>query len=238
MRPDEQQSIDLKLVLLPGMDGTGKLFDGLIAELPELDVLSIPLPQQGPQDYESLCQQLTPQLPREPFVLLAESFSGGIAARLTQAEIPQLAGVIFVASFLSSPRPWLARLAAQLPIKLLARLPCSNMVFRHFFLGTEATEQLSETFRASIHSVPEKVLSTRLAVIAHATPAPLISELPAVYIQAEHDKLVPAQQKELFLQAYPNISILSIPGPHFILQANPRAAAEAVTLSLRRLKPE
>lgn len=228
----------MKLVLLPGMDGTGKLFDGLIAELPERDILSISLPQQGPQDYESLCQQLTPLLPKEPFVLLAESFSGGIAALLTQAEIPQLAGVIFVASFLSSPRPWLARLATQLPIKLLARLPCSNMVFRHFLLGTEATEQLIETFRASIHSVPGKVLSARLAVIAHATPASFTSEVPAVYIRATHDRLVPAQQKELFLKTYPGISILDIPGPHFILQANPKAAAEAVTLALRRLQPE
>ena len=67
----------LKIVLLPGMDGTGKLFSGLIVELPsccETVVVTYPTDRY-------LCALETADLIRSfcpvsgPFVLLAESFS-------------------------------------------------------------------------------------------------------------------------------------------------------------------
>lgn len=46
----------MKLILLPGMDGTGMLFEPLLRELRELDTEVVPLPNSGPQDYASLAE--------------------------------------------------------------------------------------------------------------------------------------------------------------------------------------
>ena len=101
----------MTLVLLPGMDGTGLLFAALLAELNEIETLVLALPQTGPQDYATLAEYIRPQLPQADFILLAESFAGGIAAQLSQQECAHLQGVIFVAAFLSAPKKRLTQLA-------------------------------------------------------------------------------------------------------------------------------
>ncbi|HPG62497.1 MAG TPA: alpha/beta hydrolase, partial [Casimicrobium sp.] len=78
----------MKLILLPGMDGTGRLFERLLAVQPsEISPLVISYESAPAQDYDSLCTFVSELLPsllqaREPFVLLGESFSGPIAVRV------------------------------------------------------------------------------------------------------------------------------------------------------------
>ena len=63
------------------MDGTGELFGPLIQSMPEsvtAEVLSYP--QDPSADYETLTEFVLAHLPKdEPFVLVAESFSGPLA---------------------------------------------------------------------------------------------------------------------------------------------------------------
>ena len=71
----------LKLVLLPGMDGTGELFAGFAMALPEW---IHPQVVRYPREHLSLTDLLltvrSALLKSEPFVILAESFSTPIAA--------------------------------------------------------------------------------------------------------------------------------------------------------------
>ena len=61
-------------VLLPGMDGSGALFDEFVSELQSKSIV-ISYPDQ-PFGYEELEQHVRSRLPiDEPFMLLAESFS-------------------------------------------------------------------------------------------------------------------------------------------------------------------
>ncbi len=72
---------DLKLFLLPGLDGTGLLFEPLLKELPKeciAEVISYPFDQ--PQTFEQHVKHVVGKLPEnEPIALLAESFSGPVA---------------------------------------------------------------------------------------------------------------------------------------------------------------
>lgn len=111
------------------------LFDPLVANIQGMEVVVLPLPTEGAQDYKALSQDILKRLPNEDFILVAESFSGGIAALLSQQLIPHLKGIIFVASFLSGPKKMVARFASLLPIRYLARLPFSGIVYRLFFWG-------------------------------------------------------------------------------------------------------
>ncbi|GAA6151858.1 tyrosine-type recombinase/integrase [Pseudoteredinibacter isoporae] len=94
-----------RLILLPGMDGSGQLFDSFVSQLRQLKPTVMALPQSGPQSYEHLATIISDQLPSEPYYLLAESFSGGIVAQLNKEALSNCKAIIFVASFLQSPCP-------------------------------------------------------------------------------------------------------------------------------------
>ena len=95
------------LVLLPGMDGTGKLFAPLLAALsPRLHVIVVRYPTAVPLDYEDLVGLARAELPaEEEFVILGESFSGPVAVSLAAQAPPKLRGLILCASFVCSPVP-------------------------------------------------------------------------------------------------------------------------------------
>ena len=114
------------LVLLPGLDGTGKLFSEFVKELgPSVDSLIVTYPKDLPLGYHDLEALVWAALPRDrPFVLLGESFSGPIAIRIAARSPAGLVAVILCGSFAKNPFPWArwARpLAAYLPLKSLPR---------------------------------------------------------------------------------------------------------------------
>ena len=51
----------MKIVLLPGLDGTGNLFNSLLRFLPVEDVTVIALPDAGEQTYEALVDYPEPK---------------------------------------------------------------------------------------------------------------------------------------------------------------------------------
>ena len=71
------------LVLLPGLDGSGKLFRGFINSIgAALEPRIVSYPPDQPLGYEELESLIEAALPSQrPFFLLGESFSGPLAAR-------------------------------------------------------------------------------------------------------------------------------------------------------------
>lgn len=216
----------MRLILLPGMDGTGELFAPLLSYL-HCDYTVIALPQQGDQDCDVLVGYVEQQLPREDCVLLAESFSGPIAAKLAQRGLPQIKGVIFAATFISPLSASFLRLVQSLPLKTLLKLPFSSYAVQGLFLG-DAETTLLEKFRCVVDGIPAKVLHARIGAIRHLRVEPKPSVLPALYIQAKRDRLIPARQWGEFEQLFEGIERLSLDGSHAILQCRPQACAEAI----------
>ena len=74
----------MKLILLSGLDGTGKLFAPFVASFPKnIETQIIAYPIDKVLSYEALIAFVVTRLPKEEeFVLLAESFSGYIAYRI------------------------------------------------------------------------------------------------------------------------------------------------------------
>ena len=73
-------------------------------------------------------------------------------------------------------------------------------------------------------------LRSRLqAVLAVDVAAGLRSvDVPVLYLRASEDRLVPRTATRLMKQIKPDMRVVDIAAPHFLLQANPKAAAEAV----------
>lgn len=137
----------MKLVLLPGLDGTGNLFSAVLAELSEFECEVISLPAEGAQN---------------------------------------------------------------------------------------ASKQLVELFQQTIISLPPQLIKDRLKSIQMLSVDPEELYLPAAYIQASSDRLVPLAKVEDFKSRFKNLTIRSIEGPHFVLQSKPAEAA-AVIAELVRL---
>lgn len=225
----------MKLILLPGMDGTGKLFENFISCLSEIDCSVIPLPQSGPQDVTSLSQCIREQLPSENFFLLAESFSGAIAAKLCEEPITNLRGMVFVGSFLSPPNRVALSLARALPIKILSKLPFSIFAIRKLMLGPNASDSLVEKFRNIIDTVPRETLKARFQAMQSLGSTNFSSDIPVLYLSGSGDHLVPRSKQSEFEQNFPNVEFSILDGPHFLLQTNPEASAQLVIKFTSRL---
>lgn len=213
------------------MDGKGELFTEFLSYY-NGEHLVIPLPQSGHQDHATLARFINKQLPTQDYILLAESFSGGIVPELLKLKPPNMKGVIFVASFLTSPNKHLLPIAKLLPIKALASLPLSNIAHRFLFLGQEASKEILSKFVKVITSIPEHVLKSRLEVMSKQKLPQITFDIPAIYIQALSDRLISSQKGQEFTKAFTNIKYLEIEGPHFILQAQPKESARLITSAI------
>ena len=101
----------MRLMLLPGMDGTGRLFGPLLRILPQgLEVTVFAYPPDRPCGYAELLPLVEAAVPEGgEFVVLGESFSGPLALLLAARRPRGLRGVILCASFARGPWRFPAR---------------------------------------------------------------------------------------------------------------------------------
>lgn len=153
----------MKLVLLPGLDGTGLLFDPLLGVLPShFSPIVISYPPNEPLGYAELVKYVKNRIPaNEDFVIVAESFSGPLAVQIAASHPPHLKGLILCATFVSSPTlvprqlSWLVRN----PVVVLASRP---LLLRHYLTGTDAPVSFSGSFHECLRSVSTNVLAHRM----------------------------------------------------------------------------
>lgn len=218
------------ILMLPGMDGTGTLFQPLLTQLkqqdPSINATVVTYPAEPLLDYQALIQFVRTQLPKDiPFVLLGESFSGPIAYAIAANPPPNLRGVIFAATFIKPPRPRLASLAAQLPWRSLKKFKAPVFLTRKYLLGKNASTDLINQFWQIVDTLPPELIAFRLEQIAKLQLPEKPLTLPALYLGGNDDILVPNHNIEPFKHHCKNLTVKCIDGPHFLLQANPNQAA-------------
>lgn len=225
------------LVLLPGMDGTGALFQALIAALNgrfELQVLSYPSDQ--PLSYKALEALVVEALPEDrPFVLLGESFSGPIAVAIAASNDPWLKGLVLCCTFVRNPRPRLG--AWSFLLNLMPRIQPPIGPMSRMLLGAFSTPALRQALAHAVAQVAPRVMLARLKAVASVDVSLQLaaSHVPLLYLRAGQDALVPASAAALIARLRPDAQIVSIDGPHCLLQAAPATAAQQLTQFLRSL---
>ncbi|MEM4989183.1 alpha/beta hydrolase [Collimonas sp. H4R21] len=225
----------LTIVLLPGMDGSGDLFQPLIGALDaEFNVRIVRYPTEGALDYEALEKHARLSLPRDGhFVILGESFSGPVAVSLAASRPPGLVGLILCCTFVRNPHPAFTGLhscVGSLPVKL-----APLAVLNWFLLGRYSTQHLRSALAAALAPVSSLALRTRLKAVlsADVTTEFKSIEVPILYLQAEHDRVVPPSATRQVMLAQPATRLVKIAGPHFLLQAFPSQAAQTIAAFMR-----
>jgi pimeloyl-ACP methyl ester carboxylesterase len=227
----------LTIVLLPGMDGTGSLFEPFISALGgEFRVQVVRYPTVGALGYDALEEHARGVLPTSgPFVLLGESFSGPIAVSIAASRPPGLIGLILCATFVRNPLPFLRPLrflAGALPVKLAPLAVLSAAL-----LGSFATPQLRAALAAAMSQVSSQALGARLRAVLSVDASVKLQavDVPLLYLQARHDRLVPRSALAHIQRLFPATQVAQVNAPHFLLQAAPQDAATVVGAFARSL---
>jgi pimeloyl-ACP methyl ester carboxylesterase len=225
----------IRLVLLPGMDGTGELFHPF-ADAVEVKTQIVRYPTCRALDYRGLESLVSSELPSdEPYVLLGESFSGPIALSIAARRPPLLRGVILCCSFAKNPRPGVAPLRG-LVNWLPDRPPLAPL---HWFLaGRFGTPELREALDRSLSQVSPAALRARMTAVIGVNLGPMLASIsvPLLYLRATEDRVVPAKASEVILQEVPRAEVVDLVAPHFLLQAVPKEAAAAVNQFVRKVE--
>lgn len=207
-------------LLLPGLDGTGRLFhwfaDAMPPEQPRRIVDYPPHPQWRIDDYVDHVAGLLASEAR--VLLIAESFSGPIALRVLQ-KARNVTGVVFVASFSHLP----SRLLEWIPSEGLLSLAQRRMpraALRFFCAGWDTPAPQIDALQAVIAAMPPDLLRARLRLLRElAETASVRSAVPILRIVASQDRLVARSRWRVDGGA---VTTTVMPGPHFLLQTQPR----------------
>jgi pimeloyl-ACP methyl ester carboxylesterase len=163
-------------------------------------------------------------VPDVPIVIIAESFSGPLAVAV--AERRPVAAFVFCNSFVVAPRAWTFRWLAS---PLLFRLPMPGFVLRRYMVGAGADETLVREVSEAVAAVPAAVLASRLRSVLSLDVTDAFGRCiaPTLYVRGTEDRLVPESASRRMAAVRP-ISIVPVPGPHLLLQANPAGAWRAI----------
>lgn len=220
----------LTIVLLPGMDGTGSLFDPFISALGnQFNIIVVRYPNSGSLGYKELEEIARLSLPDNgDFIILGESFSGPIAVSLASTHPRGLVGLVLCSTFIRNPRPALRAfnwLVNFLPVKL-----APNLIQSHFLMGRSATKSLESAMKTAINQVSAAAFCARMrAVLSVDVSMPMSSvSVPTLYLQASQDRLVPRSAAAEIANIHPETEIVLLDAPHFLLQVATNEAAAVV----------
>jgi len=212
----------VELVLLPGMGGTGILFQPLLDVLPKNQkVRVISYPKEHPTSWEQLIELIRSQLPENDFLLVGESYSGYLAYRIALLKPPGLQKVLFVATFVACPRPILAKITSW-GLAVVKQSSPPTLISRYFFSGFNPDPTLLTLFTKAVGSVESKVLRHRLEQISKLGQPTEKMTVSCYYLRAEQDRLVPLKSISSIEKVSTNLKVITVPGPHLILQAKPK----------------
>src|ERR1700690_105945 len=218
------------LVLLPGLDGTGKLFAEFLKVIQgRVDTLVVAYPSDTPMNYDELETLVRAALPTDrPFILLGESFSGPLAIRIAARQPAWLAGFILCVPFPSNPYPWAAwarPLAAYLPLKSLPRWIRAPLMW-----GSASPNRAPRQSERAMAQVSAAVIRHRIAALLavdEISSLPKIS-VPALVLCATRDRVVSETATRRIMRGIAHAQRVDIEGPHLLLQTCAAACAAAV----------
>ena len=226
------------LVLLPGLDGTGKLFADFLKVL-DLSVSAqvVAYPPDVPLGYDELEALVRAALPaRGRFVLLGESFSGPLAIRIAARPPPGLAGLILCVTFASNPYPrlaWARGLAAFLPLKSLPRWVRAPLMW-----GSASPSKAPRQSQRAMAGVAARVIRRRIEGLLAVDETAALGKIsvPTLVLRATRDRVVSQAATMRIMRGIGHARRVDVDGPHLLLMTRPEECADAVLSFVREVQ--
>lgn len=214
-------------LLLPGLDGSGRLFAPLLrAEPRDLAAEVVSFPSDRALGYDDLAAVVRQRLPRGRFALVAESFSGPIAVRIAAERPPGLVALVLAATFLHDPvNPILHSIRGLAGARLFG-LGMAAPVVRHFMAGPDAPRAVVDEVQAAVAAVSPAVLVHRAAESLRVDVREDFARVraPVLWIAPTRDRLLRTSAVDEALEIRPDLEVARIEAPHMVLQRCPHAS--------------
>jgi pimeloyl-ACP methyl ester carboxylesterase len=215
-----------RAILLPGIDGSGRLFRPLLAAGPRrIAPETVSFPPDQPLGYDALLDRVRAALPRGRFLLVAESFSGPLAIRLAAERPRGLAGLVLAATFLHRPlHPLLHPIRGLVGARLFGVAMPAALV-RHFMAGPDAPDALVREVQAAVGATTPEVMALRAMEALRADVRAELGRVdaPILVLSPMRDRLIRADVGDEILALRPDADVVQLDGPHMILQRAPHA---------------
>jgi pimeloyl-ACP methyl ester carboxylesterase len=210
------------LVLLPGLDGSGLLFQPFLEQCLEKDQYTvIAYPNDYHIPYAELADYVASNLPKnKDIVLLGESYSGPVAIQLANKNELNISSLILVATFSFYPISILKFISLWLPYKYLLHLPVPDFLLKFMCFDENVDSVTMGLLKTSLTLTPPTIMAMRMSEGIHIDVRKELKLLtiPCTYIKAKHDKLVSIKASQEIKKINDAVKIIEIDGPHFILQ--------------------
>jgi len=213
--------------MLPGLHGTTRLFDAFVAMAPPwARCRPLSLPREGPQDFDSLARAFEPQVrPLEGFVLIAESYSGPVAARISALLGSKLALLVLCNPLTAS--------AFLFPPRLAASLASATWVpaWTAALLMTGGDRALARAMLRQVRALPRQTLIDRISIAQRTSPADIVTHVssPLLSILGTRDLLVRASSSRDSIGRIPYSTVVELDAPHLVIQSHPADVWAAIT---------
>lgn len=226
----------VRLVVLPGLHGTGALYPELVRELAaSVEPVLINYPFDRVWDYAETFAFVVGKLPDGPFAVLGDSYSGPLAVMVAAAFPERVSALILAATFITNPiRPILrwTRLFAYAPF--IALLPYRPLLAAFLLNATEPREQLDRTER-EVRSVERRVLAARLRAAIDGDHRAIFRalRLPTLHLRPGSDRVIAERAANALRVMRPQIEVVDVDAPHAVLITRPRESAAIIARFLR-----
>lgn len=217
----------MKILILPGLDGMAELRADFCAQLSsdfEVSVVEYPV---GLVRYTDFLNWIEGALPEQNYVVVAESFSGPLAIQFAAERPVHLKGVVFVATFAKAPRKLPAAVLSLLDL-VPFHLNAFSVMAQPLMMGRWRNRAFTKLFHENNKIVPARTIRGRIRELLSVdyTAKLAMIDVPYIYLGASHDRLVPSRTADEFRPGAQSVCVVE--GPHFLLQAQPKAVAEHV----------
>ena len=225
-----------EIIFLPGFDGVAELRAPFVAALAERHpARAIGYPNRRLETLAGYARFASGQVvPESRPILVAESFSGLVAARWAASD-PHVAGLVLCGAFARSPVPW-ASLGASLPS--IAQFLGANLIAPVGRASMDpARRQWSEAFGTALRSLDPAVLAERLAIISAEDVSDELRRIaaPIVLVQFDDDLVIGSASRLHLESVCARATVVRFAGPHFAIEVRPRESAAAVALAIASL---
>lgn len=218
-----------EIFLLPGLDGTGKLFAPFQSALGGNNS-TITVRYKDELVFDEYVDSVAELLPARGAVLVAESFSGPIALALLARYPERINCAVLCATFAVSPFRFMARLAGLIPAAIFGPSPIQKAIIRRFCFMPQSDPAVVNSVWSVVRSVPAATIKSRLILLSKVDVSALLPKIntPVLCLQALQDKIVGAHLTRQLVQGLPKITVHTFNGPHLLLQSSPCECAKII----------
>ena len=221
-----------EIVLLPGLDGTGDLFERVAERLaPDVTVTIVRYPQDPLLGYAGYAEIVRKVIGDRNVFLLGESFSGPVAIMVSRQLQKQVQGLVLAATFVKSPWPaYVIRRATHVDPRRTPR-----GIRDAILMGAYGDEELQKKVEEIVQTLPRSVRNARLRAVAGVDVRADFARVacPILVLHGRRDWLVRKSIMQKAVCDKGRARMIVIPGAHMLLQTRPAEAAAEIIHFIR-----